>query len=73
MRKLLLLGLTVICLYLCAPTVFAAEAEEISGKALVSDHSGFGSVNRLFDGRTMEATKIKNGGHLYQIRFIAVS
>lgn len=64
MRKLLLLGWAMICLWLCAPVTYAAEAEEISGKALVSDHAGFGSVNRLFDGRTMEATKIKDGGHI---------
>lgn len=64
MRKLLLLVWTVLCLWLCAPTVFASEAMEVSGKALVSGHSGFGSVNRLFDGRTIEATKIKDGGHI---------
>ena len=60
MRKLLLLGLAMICLCFCVP---AAEAAEISGKELVSGYSGFSSVNRLFDGRTMEATRIKNGGH----------
>ena len=64
MRKLLMLICAMICLCFCAPDVLAAEAQNLSGKELVADHSGFSSLNRLFDGRTIESTKIKAGGHI---------
>lgn len=64
MRKLILVFWAVLFLNCCIPLAFAAEAEEISGKGLVSGYSGFGSLNRLFDGRTMEATKIKDKGSI---------
>ena len=62
MRKLVMLICAMICLCFCAPGVRAAE--DLSGKELVADHSGFSSLNRLFDGRTIESTKIKDGGHV---------
>lgn len=64
MRKILWLCCALLCMVLCAPSARAAEAEDISGKSLISDYSGFSSTNRLFDGRTMESLKIKNGGSI---------
>lgn len=64
MRRLWMLCCALLCVVLCAPQANAAQAEDISGKSLVSDHSGFSSRNQLFDGRTMESLKIKNGGHI---------
>ena len=64
MRKFLMVLCSLLCLCLFAPKGMAAEAEDLSGKALVADLSGFSSLNRLFDGRTMESTKIKAGGHI---------
>ena len=64
MRKMLMLLWVLVCLLTCAPGVLAAEAEDLSGKALVADHSGLGSLNRLFDGRNTESTKIKEGGQI---------
>lgn len=54
----------VLFLFFGAPSASAAEAEELSGKELVTDHAGFSSVNMLFDGRTMEAQKIRQGGRI---------
>ena len=64
MRKILMLLCAVVCLCLCGPEAMAMEAEDLSGKTLVKDHSGVGSLNRLFDGRTIESTKIRKGGHI---------
>lgn len=64
MRKTLMLLWILVCLLTCAPDILAAEAEDLSGKELVAAHSGISSLNRLFDGRTMESTKIKKGGHI---------
>lgn len=62
MRRVILLCCIALCLHFSAPKAYAAE--NISGKSIVEDHSGFSSLNRLFDGRTMEALKIKNGGSI---------
>ena len=59
MRRIFLLCCTLACVLLGALTV---NAEEISGSAALKKHTGFSSDNRLFDGRTMESTKIRNGG-----------
>ena len=59
MRRIFLLCGALCCLLLGALTV---NAEELSGSAAVKKHSGFSSYNRLFDGRTMESTKIRDGG-----------
>lgn len=64
MRRIVWICCVLFGLCLCAPYAHAAEAEELSGKSLAVDHSGFSSLNRLFDGRTMESVKIKNGGHI---------
>lgn len=64
MRRLFWLWLAVCCIVLFAPEALAAEAEDISGKALVTGAAGMGSVNPLFDGRTMESVKIRDGGSL---------
>ena len=54
----------VLCVFLCSTIASATQAEDISGKTLISDHSGFSSANRLFDGRTMESLEIRSGGHI---------
>ena len=41
MRKLLWLAWVLVCLVLCAPAALAAAAEEISGRTLITEHSGF--------------------------------
>ena len=64
MRKLFLLLFAVVCLCASMPGALAAEAEDLSGKKLVTDYSGFSSLNRMFDGRTIESTKIRDGGHI---------
>lgn len=64
MRRLFWLCCVIFFLVLCAPEACAAEAEEISGKALVTGAAGMGSVNPLFDGRTMESVKIRDSGSL---------
>ncbi len=64
MRRVLMLLLTLLCLCVSVPEVLAAEAENLSGKELVADRAGIGSLNRLFDGRTIESVKIKKGGHI---------
>lgn len=48
----------------CAPRAGAEEAEDLSGKALVTAKGGISSVNALFDGRTMESVTIRRGGYL---------
>ena len=62
MRKLIVLFTMVLILMCLVPAALAAE--DISGKELVTDHSGFSSLNRLFDGRTIETTIIKAGGQI---------
>lgn len=64
MRRLMTLCWAVLCVFLCTTIASAAQAEDISGKALIADHSGFSSANRLFDGRTMESLGIRDGGHI---------
>ena len=59
MRRIFLLCWALLSMFFCTLTV---NAEEISGSAIVKNHSGFSSDNRLFDGRTMESTKIRDGG-----------
>ena len=59
MRRIFLLCGALLCMLLSALTV---NAEEIPGSAAVKKYSGFSSDNRLFDGRTMESTKIRDGG-----------
>ena len=51
----------VACLLLCSPR---AQAAEISGGESVARYTGFSSLTRLFDGRTMESTKIRKGGSI---------
>lgn len=53
-----------LCVLLSAPRAWAAEAEELSGKGLIARQRGVESVNRLFDGRTMESVKIRKGGQI---------
>lgn len=60
-KRLLFLWIALACVLIVTPE---ARAEEISGKEAVTDYAGFSSLNRLFDGRTMESTKIKSGGHI---------
>lgn len=64
MRKLLWLAWVLVCLVLCAPAALAAAAEEISGRTLITEHSGFSDGKILFDGRTMESLKIRQGGRI---------
>ena len=64
MRKRIWFLCMMACLCLFAPAASAAEAEDISGRELVADHSGFSSEKMLFDGRTMESLKIRDGGHI---------
>lgn len=59
MRRAFLVCWALFCVFLSALTV---NAEEIPGSAAVKKYSGFSSANRLFDGRTMESTKIRDGG-----------
>lgn len=54
--------IVLVCMMVCAPAANAAEAVEISGKEIVTGNSGIGSVNPLFDGRTMESINIRNDG-----------
>ena len=64
MGKLLGMLLALLGLLLCSPAAAAAQAEEISGRELVTDRSGFSDERILFDGRTMESLKIRQGGHI---------
>lgn len=64
MRRLFWFLWVMACICLCAPAAAAAEAENISGRELVVNHSGFSSEKMLFDGRTMESLKIRDGGHI---------
>lgn len=64
MGKWLRMMIVLLCALALAPRVQAAEAEDISHKRLVVGASGVGSVNPLFDGRTMESIKIRGGGSL---------
>lgn len=64
MRRLMTLFWAVLCVFLCSTIASAAQAEDISGKTVISDYSGFSSINRLFDGRTMESLEIRSGGHI---------
>ena len=61
MRKIGVFLFSVIFLLLWAPQV---QARDISGTDTVSEYTGFVSLNRLFDGRSMESTKIKSGGSI---------
>lgn len=62
MRKLLLTLCALFCVLCLAPGARALEAEDISGKSVVSGYSGFSSPNRLFDGGLFNALEIKEGG-----------
>lgn len=64
MGKWFRIMMAMLCALALAPAVRAAEAEDISGKRLVVGASGIGSVNPLFDGRTMESVKLRSGGSL---------
>lgn len=64
MKKIIFLLFAIFCLSFCVPSASAAQAEDISGRELVTGHAGLSSVNMLFDGRSMEALKIRQGGHL---------
>lgn len=61
MRKLFMLLCICGCFLLWAPSARAVEAEDISGKKLVTDYSGFSSPNRLFDGSLINTLEMKAG------------
>ncbi len=64
MKRFCLLCWALACIVLCALGANAAEAEDLSGKELVSAHKGFSNVRQLFDGRTMESLKIRKNGYI---------
>ena len=59
MKRLLTAIAVVVCLLFCSPK---AQAAEISGSECVVGYTGFSTLTRLFDGRTMESAKIRKGG-----------
>lgn len=62
MRKLLFAVMAMVCLLLTAPGAAAVEAEDLSGKEIVSAYTGFTSPNQLFDGIFINTLKIREGG-----------
>lgn len=64
MQRFFWICCALVCILCFAPTVRAVEAEEISGKKLIVERAGMDSVHMLFDGRTMESLRIRQGGYL---------
>lgn len=64
MKRILWILSLLIWIGCCVPEAAAAEAENISGKELVTGSSGIRELFRLYDGRTRESVQVQEGGSL---------